>query len=976
MPMADLDHLIELPPLRLDLKGGRMWKGEQPIELRPKPWELMLYMARRPGELLSKQELMDAVWPDTFVSDSSLNQAVKELRKALGDDARSPRFIETVHRRGFRLMAPNERTALMAAGGENSKPSTPLFGRSMELEILVDSLETARKGRAQLVFITGEAGIGKTSLVRRFLSRLTQASDLALGWGQCYDLHGESEAYLPILEGIDRLARDRHGEKVQRLLRQYAPSWHAQFPWMQYPEDDIEDQLLASTPARMLREFCDFIEVLSDSAPVLLWLEDLHWSDTGTIDLLETVFRRAMDSRLLLIASYRPVDAAIKRAPVANLKRSLEVRGLAKELTLEFLEPQAVKQIVEQRLESRVLPMALSDLLHEQTSGNPLFVSTTLDYLLAEGSLVRRDKHWELTAPIEEIRSRCPESLRHIVELQRSGDSAEEAETLDAASAAGVAFDTQAVAGALNAQPLVVEAVLDGLAGRGQFLRRAGTANWPDGSACRRYEFIHDVFRESIYQSLAPGQRQNLHRRIAECMDAGFSGAEELVAAELALHAESGGDRQRAIRFLVLAAQRTQMLKAPREALHYLERARIQIAATPSGATRDRKELEVMLQLIPSLIGAEGFTSKRLPGQIEQALALCDRLDDSPSRLTVLITQASVASLPGDWKELEVTTRSLTAASETISDPKLLIHPIIMSAYLDLARGNALGAKAQLETGITLLEQEELREPARLFGHDPTVSALSHLALAKWLLGGSDQAQSIARRTRQRAEAIGAAQSIATAMHVSMNIALYRGEIDEAQRFQDALQHCLDRNELEYVYMRPLAARTCLLIMQGRPDEAIREAQEGIALARKKQALAFSSVSLTALAEAQLAAGVIEDGQASIDEALACADRVGERMWRPESLRIRGRLLNAGGLAQAAEKNFLAAAQEAADLSLLALELRASNDLAQLLIEQQRLQEAFPLLESVMKRCTEGFTTADYRDAQSLLSSCRLPAAR
>jgi tetratricopeptide (TPR) repeat protein len=176
--------------------------------------------------------------------------------------------------------------------------------------------------------------------------------------------------------------------------------------------------------------------------------------------------------------------------------------------------------------------------------------------------------------------------------------------------------------------------------------------------------------------------------------------------------------------------------------------------------------------------------------------------------------------------------------------------------------------------------------------------------------------------------------------------------------------------------MRPLAARTGLLIMQGRPDEAVREAQEGISLARKKQALAFSSVSLTALAEAQLAAGLYEDGQASIDEALACADRVGEQMWRPESLRIRGRLLGARGLAQAAEESFLAAAQEAADLSLLALELRASNDLARLLIERQRLQEAFTLLEGVMKRCTEGYTTADYRDAQSLLSSCRLPAAR
>ena len=353
--MDDPNQLIELLPLRLDLRAGQLWKGEQAIELRPKPWNLMLYMAQRPGELLSKQELMDAIWPDTYVSESSLNQAVKELRKALGDDARSPRFIETVHRRGFRLIAPNDRTALTATG-EDAKPEAPLFGRKMEFEVLTKALEAARRGNAQIVFITGEAGIGKTSLVRRFLVNLEQANDLALGWGQCYDLHGESEPYLPVLEGINRLARGSHGKQVQWLLRQYAPSWHAQFPWMLNPEHEIEPQLLVSTPARMLREFCDFIGMLAEQAPVLLWLEDMHWSDAGTVDLLEAISRREMGLRLLLITSYRPVDAAVKDAPVARLKRSLEIGGLAQELPLEFLQLQTVQQIVAHRLDSRMSP--------------------------------------------------------------------------------------------------------------------------------------------------------------------------------------------------------------------------------------------------------------------------------------------------------------------------------------------------------------------------------------------------------------------------------------------------------------------------------------------------------------------------------------------------------------------------------------------------------------------------------------------
>ena len=125
-----------------------------------------------------------------------------------------------------------------------------------------------------------------------------------------------------------------------------------------------------------------------------------------------------------------------------------------------------------------------------------------------------------------------------------------------------------------------------------------------------------------------------------------------------------------------------------------------------------------------------------------------------------------------------------------------------------------------------------------------------------------------------------------------------------------------------------------------------------------------------------MAAGHIEDGLASIDEALAHADRVGERIWRPESMRIKGRLLNADGAVQAAEDSFRAAVREAADHSLLALELRAINDLAFLLIKQERQPDAGPLLEGVLNRMAEGFTTSDYREAQSLLSSCKLPAAR
>ena len=972
--MTEVDQLIDIPPLRLDLQAGRLWNGDLPIELRPKPWKLLLYMARKPGELLSKQELMDAVWTNSFVSESSLNQAVKELRKALGDDARSPRFIETVHRRGFRLLTSEDRLST-ADDAAQADTSTPLFGRSSELETLQEALENADGGQTQLVFLTGEPGIGKTSLVRRFLDQLPPAGERLVARGNCYDLHGEGEAYLPFLEAIDQLARSSEGETVQQLLGRYAPSWHAQFPWMLKSGHGIEPHLLATSRARMLREFCDFIEQLAKSQLVLLWLEDLHWGDVGTVDLLEAVAGRTRNSRLMLIASYRPVDAAIKGAPVAEIKRSLVTRSQALELPLEFLDLPAVEQLVANRLNSSELPGELCRLIQDQTDGNPLFVTTALNHLIAGDLLDQEDGHWVLKAPIEVIENSCPESLRHIVELQRSSASNEEAGILDAASTAGTPVDTQAVAGALGTDPLQVEATLDQLAGRGQFLRRAGTANWPDGSTFQRYEFIHDVFREVLYQSQAPGRRREFHRRIAECMGTGFAGAEETVAAELALHAELGGDRKGAIRFLRLAANKTESLKSPADTLVYLERTLNQIAATAEGAERDRLELDVTLSLLPSLIGAEGYTCPRLPGYVERAIALSKRLEDHESLVTVLNTRIAVMSMPGDWKSLSAHVEELLAASESVSDPKLKVQSSYISAWTDLGAGQVEKAHGRLEVLVDSLDSEDLRATARLLGVDPIVSALSALAFAEWLLGRADLAESVARRCRLRAEAVGAPQSLATGWHTSMTTALFRGETEEAEHFQDMLHQCLDRNEFEYLYMRPLAARTHLLTMQGRPDDAVREAREGIEKAREVRALSYSTISLTTLAEAELAAGYLDDGLASIEQALSHGDVSGERIWRPESFRIKGRLLSAGEDYEAAEKNFRAAVNEAADMSLLALELRAATDLARTLADQDRGTEARPLVEDILARCTEGFGTADYLAAQSLLSSSKLPAA-
>ncbi len=665
--MSGEAHQIDLPPIRLDLKEGRLWNGERPVDLRPKTWKLIRYMVERPGELLTKQELIDAVWPDTIVTEASLNQAIRELRKALGDDARKPKFIETVHRRGFRFIEvaaePAQATVLPPA---HTRPLRPqLFGRQQELAQLNEKLTLAKTGKRQFIFVTGEPGIGKTSLVRTFLDDLVGSlpvdnpsdSPVSVGWGQCIDQHGESEPYLPVLEAIDRLARGPRGELVQQSLKHYAPTWFVQFPWMLEPEYSFEQQLIGATPARMLREFCVFVEALAAEVPLILWLEDLHWSHAGTIDLLDALARREENARLFVIASYRPVDAALSDNPVPHLKQSLLQQNLAVELALELLGRTAVAEYLTSRFDKLNSIISLTDLVIEQTDGNPLFFITLVDYLVANGLLDQVQDQWELTVPFETVCAECPKSLKDIVEMQKAAASEDEIVLLDAASVVGTAFDAQAVAGALDLDVDTVEAVCGRLAKRGQFLTVAGTANWPDGSHGQRYEFIHDVFRSTMYDALAPGRRQHLHRNIAIRLTSGFAGQHERVAAEMALHSELGGDPVNAITWLILAADLAQRRSAALESMTYLNRALEQIERLAEGQEKEERELKVRLRMMRALISTAGYTTVQQDPHIARVLELCNRFGDKPSQLLVLAFQSGAQIMRGNLVAARRTTR-------------------------------------------------------------------------------------------------------------------------------------------------------------------------------------------------------------------------------------------------------------------------------------------------------------------------------
>ncbi len=462
------DPALSFGPYRLDPGAARLWRGKQLVKVRRKTFAVLRSLVDRPGQLVTKDELFRAVWPETVVSEATLTSCIKELRQALRDDARTPRYIETAHGQGFRFIAPLSTTQPVQSSKSEPTPNTQhptpsLVGRETELAQLHHWLDKALRGERQLVFITGEPGIGKTTVVDAFLQQLAAGGDPWLGRGQCIEHYGAGEAYLPLLAALGRLCRGPEGQHLIALLSQHAPTWLVQMPALLSAAEleALQRKTQGATRERMLREMAEAVEALTAERPLLLWLEDLQWSDVSTLDWLALVARRREPARLLVIGTYRPMDVLVREHPLRALKQELQVHGYCTELLLDFLSEAHVAEYLAVRFgvgAVREPPLqTLAKLIHRRTDGNPLFMVNVVNDLVARGVLVQSDGRWELQGRVEELKGGVPESLQQLIEQQIARLRPETQRLLEVASVAGAEFSAAAVAAGVETEVDVIE---------------------------------------------------------------------------------------------------------------------------------------------------------------------------------------------------------------------------------------------------------------------------------------------------------------------------------------------------------------------------------------------------------------------------------------------------------------------------------------------------------------------------------------
>jgi predicted ATPase len=556
----------------LDTSNQCLLRNGAPVDLAPKPFAVLRYLVENPGRLITHDELLDALWPETYVQPQVLRTYMLELRKVLGDDAACPRFIQTLPKRGYRFVATvTEGAGLAAAMGAAQAPTEArlpqIVGRELELDRLTSELRQAAEGLRRVVIVTGEAGIGKTALIDAFCRQIASSIHVTVARGQCVQGLGVTDEYYPVTEALCQLCAGPDGEAACRVLSRVAPAW------LTHSSEFDAAALTAARPGakdRMLGDLCIALEELAAERPIIFVFEDLHWADDSTLNLISALARRRARARLMLLATCTPCSGASREGigrpgssedALKELRQDLLMRRLAIEMELTRLRKPAVRDLLTRELEQESLPQGLTDFVYRRSEGNPLFVLAVVEHLVSEGVLVRDgggSGQWQQGEPFPQTEAAVPNQLARMIELaiERLGD--EDRRVLEAASLMNVAFPAWAVAAALEKDMAETEEACDDLARRLHFVVRAGQDELPDGTSSAFYVFAHGLYREVLYQRQAAARRARRHIRIAERLGQLFVGREADVARERAMHYEAAGERDRAASVLLAAAPEAQ----------------------------------------------------------------------------------------------------------------------------------------------------------------------------------------------------------------------------------------------------------------------------------------------------------------------------------------------------------------------------------------------------------------------------------
>ena len=846
---------------------------------------------------------------------------------------------------------------------------TPLVGREDELAFLRQRWAQAQAGNGQAVLISGEPGIGKSRLMQELRERAASAGATHMTF-QCSPYHHNSALY-PIIEHLQRLLQfvpdDTPQTKLaklqQTLGRYHFPQANtlallATFLSLPHPEG-VPDLTVSPQQQKELTQAAFvawLIEETEQQAVYTSW-EDLHWADPSTLEVLEILLTQVPTSRLLAVLTFRP-----------EFVPPWGVRSYLSQLTLSRLGQTQVGTMVEQVTGGKTLPKEVLAQITAKTDGVPLFVEE-LTKMVVESNLVRAvNNHYKLSGPLAPLA--IPSTLQDSL-MARLDRLAPVKEVAQLGATIGREFSYELLQAISPLDAAVLQQALQQLLEAELVFQRGILPQ-------ARYVFKHALVRDTAYQSLLKSRRQQLHQQVAQVLEQQFA---ELVTSQpelLAHHYTEARLVEQALPYWQQAAQQAAQRFANTEAITHLTTGLELLQTLPDSPEHLQQELQFRLALGPPLMAVEGMGSAKLERSFGRTRELCRQLGDPPELFPILFGLAIYYQGQAEHQTAQALGEELLALAEQTHDSTLLVQAHSIQAACFLHLGRLVECRKHCERSLALYDPVAHRAHADLYGFDPGVFSGSMLASGLWLLGYPDQALQQANETLRLAQDRAHPLSLGLAFMCLGMIHHFSREATATLRHGESILAVAHEHDIRTIVGGGNLLAGWARASQGQDVEGVAQMQQGFQLHADKQAIS-QPYWKSLLIDTYRRTGQVTEGLTLVQEALSLVDQTEERFYEAELHRLQGelllnderRMMNDERRAREveAETCFQRALDVARQQQAKSLELRAATSLARLWQRQAKTVEARDLLVPVYQWFTEGFDTADLKDAKALLDT-------
>ena len=862
------------------------------------------------------------------------------------------------------------RSRLEAAG---STGWTLLVGREQEIGLLVERWAQVKEGIGQVVLLSGEAGIGKSRLVQALQEHVSTEPQAWLTPCQCSPYYQNTALY-PLIDLLERVAlRFEREESPQQKLRklegfvvQYglplaeAVPLFAALLSLPLPADYAPLTMAPEQQKQQtLHAFLTIFLRIAAQQPVLFVMEDLHWVDPTTLELLSLLVDQGSTTRILALFTCRP-----------DFSPPWTGRAHLTQVTVPRLPRRQAVEVIHQVVHGKALPPEVVEQIVARTDGVPLFVEELTKMVLESGLLQEREERYELTGPLPPLA--IPATLHDslMARLDRLA-------TVKALAQLGATLGREFAYDLLQAVSLWdEETVQRGLYQlvEAEFLYQQGLP--PHAT----YAFKHALIQEAAYQSLLRSTRQRHHQHIAQVLEARFPALCATQPELLAHHYTEAGFLVQAMPYWQQAGTRAIQRSANVEAIAHVQRGLALLAALPDTPQRTQHELDFLTTLGPALSATKGYAAPEVVQVYTRARELCHQVGETPEHFPVLWNLYVLSLARAEHQTAMELGEQCLQLAQRVQDEAFLLTAHLAIGVSWFYLGNPTLACTHLEHTVTLYDPEQHHVLAYQYGAmDPGIVGFGYYTWALWMRGYAAQARAQSAKALNLAQQLAHPYTLARTLYYDTVLCQLRRDAPAVCAQADAAITVATTQRFALVQALGPIMRGWAIAVQQHSPEGLMQIRQGLDAYRATGAEYQRPHFLTLLAEASGLLDQPEGGLAALEEALTLMEQTGEQYYEAELHRQRGELLllraEKSHPAQSsrdqhdAETCFQQALDIARRQEAKALELRAAMSLSRLWQRQGKRAEAYTLLAPIYGWFTEGFDTADLQDARALLEA-------